>query len=362
MFGRESSEALLTNSGKVFRLGTARSGGYRRSEVRGTYALANLLQELVIAKDNKVQIAEISEKDLYELPVDRLSRRINDTFWPNLVRRLDDSLIEIAARDTKIRTAIPSARIYIPFQSFDQYQYYQQIALENPNLHLDVQRLPEGKITPEFVETLNHKPGILALDMQRCPTDSTSLRGSEFVVPGGRFNEFYGWDSYFSAVGLLETGRLSLVRQIIQNYIFEIEHYGQILNANRSYYLCRSQPPFLTDLARRTFEQAKRRNQSTEFFRRAILAAIKEYHQVWMASPRYNAKTGLSLYGPPGVGLPPEVEEGHFDHVIMPYVIKHRMDRSEFIEAYNKKRLREPQLDDFLRHDRATRESGHDTS
>ena len=320
------------------------------------------MQELIIAKDDGFRIVEISERDLYEMPVNHLSRRIRDIFWPNLVRRLDSSLIGLAARDTKIKTAISSARIYIPFQASEQYHYYQQIALKNPNLQLDVQRLPEGKVTPEFVETLNDKPGILALDMQKCPTDSTNLRGSEFVVPGGRFNEFYGWDSYFSAMGLLETRRLSLVIQIIQNYIFEIEHYGQILNANRSYYLCRSQPPFLTDLAIQAFNRAKEEKQSTEFFRRAILAAIKEYHQVWMASPRYDTRTDLSLYGPPRVGLPPEVEEGHYDHVIMPYVIKYGMDKLEFIEAYNKRHLREPQLDDFLRHDRAARESGHDTS
>ena len=311
-------------------------------------------------------MVELGYLSLYEDPVDRLCRRINDMFWPNLVRRLDASLIEIASKDPKDWIGEPSARIYVPFERLEQYQYYKRIALERPGLELDVQRLPEGDIAPEFVETLNEKPGILALAMQECIIDprtgETSFRGLEFVVPGGRFNEFHGWDSYFCALGLLETGRVSLVKQMVQNYVFEIEHYGKILNANRSYYLCRSQPPFLTDLAIRTYKRIEHEDDSKVFLRHAILAAIKEYHQVWMTSPRYDTKSGLSRYGSPGVGIPPEVEENHFDHLLLPYITKHGMDKSEFIKAYNKGNLREPQLDDYFRHDRAVRESGHDTS
>ena len=311
-------------------------------------------------------VVEIDEGSLCEYPVDRLSRRIKDMFWPNLVRRLDGSLIGIAAKDPKDKSDSPSTRIYVPSRRPDQYEYYTRIARENPCLDLDVQQLPEGDITPAFVETLNHKPGILALEMQKrvvvTKTGETDLRGLEFVVPGGRFNEFYGWDSYFCALGLLEADRVDLVRQIVQNYIFEIEYYGKILNANRSYYLCRSQPPFLTDLTIRIYKRIEREKGSKEFLRVAILAAIKEYHQVWMSSPRHDFKSGLSRYGPPGVGLPPEVEETHFDHILLPYIAKHGMDKAEFIEAYNKGKVKEPLLDEFLRHDRAVRESGHDTS
>ena len=68
------------------------------------------------------------------------------------------------------------------------------------------------------------------------------------MVPGGRFNEMYGWDSYFEALGLLEDGRLDLAQAMVEHFLYEIRHYGQILNANRSYYLTRSQPPFLTSM------------------------------------------------------------------------------------------------------------------
>src|ERR1044072_7863588 len=67
-----------------------------------------------------------------------------------------------------------------------------------------------------------------------------------YVVPGGRFNEMYGWDSYFIEVGLLRDGEVRLARDMVENFLYEIEHYGQVLNANSTYHLTRSQPPFLT--------------------------------------------------------------------------------------------------------------------
>ena len=58
----------------------------------------------------------------------------------------------------------------------------------------------------------------------------------------------YGWDSYFIIRGLLEDGRRELARGMIENFFYEIEHYGAVLNANRTYYLTRSQPPFLSSM------------------------------------------------------------------------------------------------------------------
>ena len=42
---------------------------------------------------------------------------------------------------------------------------------------------------------------------------------------------------------------------ILDNYFFELEHYGAILNANRSYHLSRSQPPFLTSTILAIYEE-----------------------------------------------------------------------------------------------------------
>ncbi len=85
---------------------------------------------------------------------------------------------------------------------------------------------------------------------------------------------------------------------------------------------------------------------------------------MWMASPRFDPLTGLSRYRPEGIGVPPETEPTHFVHVLAPYASKYGMEVPAFIEAYNRYdgTITEPELDEYFLHDRAVRESGHDTS
>lgn len=60
---------------------------------------------------------------------------------------------------------------------------------------------------------------------------------------GGRFSETYYWDSYFTMLGLAESGREDLLKCMADNFAWMIEIYGHIPNGNRTYYLSRSQPP-----------------------------------------------------------------------------------------------------------------------
>ena len=69
-----------------------------------------------------------------------------------------------------------------------------------------------------------------------------------YVVPGGRFNEIYYWDSYFIMLGLEASGRHDLSLDELNNFATLIERYGHIPNGNRSYYLSRSQPPFFAQM------------------------------------------------------------------------------------------------------------------
>ncbi|KAI1013488.1 hypothetical protein LB503_002007 [Fusarium chuoi] len=322
------------NGPKVISLRTAASAGHNRFD------------ELTLAKEYGRKQIVLDEARLNENPVDRLSRMIRDHFWENLTRRIDASTVDIAARDPKDWTADPRPRIYIP-----QYEFYKRVAEERPEMRLDVQMLPE-KITPDLVRDMNDAPGLLAVDVQEVPEpehpSGWTLKGMPFVVPGGRFNELYGWDS------LLINDRVDLAKSMVINFCFCIEHYGKILNATRSYYLCRSQPPFLTDMALRVYEKIKHEPDAKEFLRRSILAAIKEYHSVWI--------TGLSRYRPEGRGVPPETEATHFVHILDPYIKKHKMTFEQFVRAYNHGEVEEPELDEYFMHDRAVRESGHDTS
>src|SRR5258708_16043917 len=69
-----------------------------------------------------------------------------------------------------------------------------------------------------------------------------------YVVPGGQFNEMSGWDSYFIIRGLLRDHRTELAKGMVENFFFEINHYGGGFNAKRTYYFTPSPPPFFTSM------------------------------------------------------------------------------------------------------------------
>jgi alpha,alpha-trehalase len=344
-------------------LGTLASAGYKSTDIHGNYLISNLYQELTLAKDLGKKVVKIHRARLNENPVDRLSRRIRDEFWKNLERVLDASLIEKAGLDPKDWTGEGRPRIYIPSGCPEQYEYYTKVANAKPEMRLDVQWLPEDGLTPRYVRSLNDKPGILALAMKKVIIDGEeTLKGEPFVVPGGRFNELYGWDSYMESIGLIENGKVELAESMVNNFVFCIQHYGKILNANRSYYLTRSQPPFLTDMALQVYAKIQYKEHAVQFLRQATLAAVKEYYSVWMSEPRLDPVSKLSRYRPDGLGVPPETEASHFVHVLKKYHEKHGMTFEEFVKAYNNDEVTEPELDKYFLHDRGVRESGHDTS
>ena len=67
-----------------------------------------------------------------------------------------------------------------------------------------------------------------------------------YIVPGGRFNEIYYWDSYFTMLGLKIHGEHVMIKNMIENFNYLIQSFGHIPNGNRSYFLSRSQPPFFS--------------------------------------------------------------------------------------------------------------------
>ncbi|MFE8646843.1 alpha,alpha-trehalase TreF [Sphingomonas sp. NCPPB 2930] len=76
------------------------------------------------------------------------------------------------------------------------------------------------------------------------PPRSSLLRlPHPYVVPGGRFAELYYWDSYFTMLGMADSGQAALVHAMTDNFAYLIDTYGFVPNGTRSYYLSRSQPP-----------------------------------------------------------------------------------------------------------------------
>ncbi|XP_034141842.1 mucin-5AC isoform X2 [Drosophila guanche] len=65
------------------------------------------------------------------------------------------------------------------------------------------------------------------------------------IVPGGRFIEFYYWDSLWIIRGLLHCGMHATARGMIDNFLSIVRQYGFVPNGGRIYYYGRSQPPML---------------------------------------------------------------------------------------------------------------------
>lgn len=129
-----------------------------------------------------------------------------------------------------------------------------------------------------------------------------------YVVPGGRFNEMYGWDSYFIAQGLLCEGRTGLAESIATLQLYQVRHYGTVLNSNRTYCLMRSHPPFLGRLVLSVFEETG----DIEWLAEA-LPMVERYHAYWCSLPQFIPGLELSRYHALGDGPAPEVLHGEVD-------------------------------------------------
>ena len=183
-----------------------------------------------------------------------------------------------------------------------------------------------------------------------------------YVVPGGRFNEMYGWDSYFTQVGLVRDDEMVLAKNMTDNFLYQIDHYGKILNANRTYYLSRSQPPFLTQMILNVY-----RKQHDIGWLRSTVPAIEKYYRFWTEEPHLTKQTGLSRYYDLGDGPAPEVLSGerddkgrnHYD-LVKDYYRTHDVKDYDLGQYYDKEK---DQLTDlFYKGDRTMRESGFDPS
>jgi alpha,alpha-trehalase len=220
------------------------------------------------------------------------------------------------------------------------------------------------------------------------PDEGLLYLPNPYVVPGGRFNEMYGWDSYFIILGLVEDKRTDRARDMVENFFFEIENYGAILNANRTYYFTRSQPPFLTSMIREVYEHPTGKPLSKAWLAKAYDYAQRDYG-LWTREPHLAGDTGLARYYDIGDGPVPEMAD---DSNYYPDVIRWLLAHPEVHTDYLIKAPDDPTPEqaaelaktscditaskvcahahvdghrlssDFYRGDRAMRESGYDPS
>ena len=156
---------------------------------------------------------------------------------------------------------------------------------------------------------------------------------NKYVVPGGRFNEMYGWDSYFIIRGLLRAGRVELARGMVDNFLFEIEHYGAMLNANRTYYLTRSQPPFLSSMVVDVYSALEKEGHADPAWLAKAYADLNKDYDMWNRDPHLAGGTGLSRYYDFGEGPPAEAvqDETGFYRKVATYFFLHPGQADHYI-------------------------------
>jgi alpha,alpha-trehalase len=202
-----------------------------------------------------------------------------------------------------------------------------------------------------------------------------------YVVPGGKFNEMYGWDSYFIIRGLIEDGEVRRARDMVENFFFEIDNYGAVLNANRTYYLTRSQPPFLTSMILAVYDaESSAGHRDNAWLANAYSHAQRDY-QLWTRAPKLAGNTGLSRYFDLGAGPVPEIADDPKYYVnVAEWLIQHPLIKTGYLAANSTSGagpvIRLPGCDrapcdkrdtvrltaDYYKGDRAMRESGFDVT
>jgi len=103
------------------------------------------------------------------------------------------------------------------------------------------------------------------------------LRSPHMIVPGGRFCEFYYWDTYWIIRGLLVSGMVDTARMVVDNLLGLVEDYGFIPNGSRRYYLNRSQPPMLTKMVRAVFDVT-----GDKEWLRSVMPTLELEYAYWM--------------------------------------------------------------------------------
>ena len=122
-----------------------------------------------------------------------------------LIRKYAQSLREISLKPNEAEYVLGAARLL-----YELRHELEQLVMSRFNLRDKVLgTTPHSDSMEDHIERmwdwLTRRPG-------DTPEQSTLLSlNYPYVVPGGRFGELYYWDSYFTSVGLLASGRIDLV-------------------------------------------------------------------------------------------------------------------------------------------------------
>jgi alpha,alpha-trehalase len=274
---------------------SAAISGQVRTVVRAHGSSFSVVEQPVIEQTISAKKAPLSVS---------IARYIRDA-WPRLTRSMTDCK---SLADAKLKSR---PVLYLP----REYEMPSRERVAISECGVRVQKLPK---------TIVHLGDLKPADIQ---FHGLLYLPHPYVVPGGRFNEMYGWDSYFIIRGLLRDGQTELARDMIENFFFEIDHYGAILNANRTYYFTRSQPPFLTSMIQAFYESERSHgHEDKQWLSRAYEYAARDY-DLWSHGVHLAGDTGLARYYDVGQGPVPEMgDDPHYYLEVANYLLVHPED------------------------------------
>ncbi|MGR3803704.1 trehalase family glycosidase [Marinibacterium profundimaris] len=211
--------------------------------------------------------------------------------WPD-EKAISDSILRAPAEEIRAAYAAAQSEGEVDLRAF-------HAAWFRP-----VQAPGEGYSTDPAHDAATHLDAVWA-HLTRAPDDpaerSTRIPlPKPYVIAGGRFQEAYYWDSYFTQLGLLRVGRTDLVRDMLDNFAHAIASFGFIPNGFRSYFLTRSQPPFFAAMV----ADYGRATGDLPGALAAYLPAMEAEYRFFMETPRNHR--GLGRYWDEGTG--PRIE------------------------------------------------------
>ncbi|WP_207422334.1 alpha,alpha-trehalase TreF [Desertivirga brevis] len=155
-----------------------------------------------------------------------------------------------------------------------------RFVLENFRLPSSASKNFKTANTANVEEHIKKLWNVLKRNPAEAPAHSSLIKlPNAYVVPGGRFREIYYWDSYFTMLGLAESGRHDLIESMVNNFASLIRAHGFIPNGNRTYYLTRSQPPFFSLMVRLLMDVRKEKADS---ILKANRDALELEYKFWM--------------------------------------------------------------------------------
>ena len=171
-----------------------------------------------------------------------------------------------------------------------------------------------------------------------------------YVVPGGRFNEQFYWDSYFIMIGLAAQGEWKKVEDMVRNAAYMIRKYGYVPTANRTYFLSRSQPPFFVLMVQLLVE-----HKGKKVLREYLPHLLIEY-RFWMKGRNKLVETEHNAYRRVVQMSDKSLMNRYYDNKVTarPESLREDIETA----AASKKRIR----DRLFLHLRAAAESGWDFS